>query len=162
MKRRFLLPIFATGLLLTSLGVSQIANAQSSEDGLIKPSDEIPFEEGEIQDEESDPAVEERNLRKEFRGIELTPEEFEQVSQARRQFRQELAEAIKNNYGSIIQLVFLPQSEAETQAGKVLGNPITNYSDAISQILTPEEIKIWQQNMEEDAQTAREQANFET
>ena len=157
MKNLFFLPIFAIGLLLTGLGFSQVAIAQSSQDDLIESIDEIPFEEGEIQDEESDPAVEERNLRKEFRGIELTPEEFDRVRQARRQFRQELTEVMQQDFGSILQLVFLPQSEAEERSGKVLGNPIANYGRAISQVLTPEEIKIWQRNMEEDAQKAREE-----
>lgn len=105
--------------------------------------------EGEVIDHE-DPAAEERNLKEEFQGTNLTPEQFEQVRQARRQFRDELKQ-VSQDFGSILQLVFLPQDEGERRAGDVLGNPITNYSNALSKILTPEQIEIWQQNMEEYA-----------
>lgn len=157
MKPRFLLPVIATALLLTNLGVSQVAIAQLSQEDLIESIDEIPFGDIKIIEREYDPAVQERNLRKEFRGIDLTPQEFEQIRQARRKFHQELKTVVKKDFGSIIQLVFLPKAEAESRSGEVFSNPLTNYSNAMSKILTPEEIKIWQQNMEESAHKRRNQ-----
>ncbi|MEB3360222.1 MAG: hypothetical protein VKK04_26085 [Synechococcales bacterium] len=36
--------------------------------------------------------------------------------------------------------------------GNILGDAIANYSDGVSEILTPEQLRIWQQNMDEYVQ----------
>ena len=151
MKRQLVLSIFAAIALIGGLSGQNVASAQFSEDFLIESIDEIPME-GEVTDHESDPAVEEQNLREEFRGVDLTAEQFEQVRQARRQFRDEMTQILSEDFGSVLQLVFLPQAEAESRSVNVLGNPIVNYGNALSEILTPEQIEIWQKNMEADAE----------
>ena len=150
MKCRLLLPtlVATSTILMIGFGVSNnIAVAQLSEDALIDSIDKIPMN-GEVIDHESDPAVEERNIKNEFKGIDLTPQRLEQIKQARRQLRTGLKQVMKSDFSQILKVVFLPKQQAEERAGNILENPIAGYGEAISKILTPEEIKIWQRNLE--------------
>lgn len=145
MKRNRFMSIMAGLIILTGTGISNIAMAQVSRGNLIVDNN---FMNGEVTNPESDPKVEERNIKDEFRGINLTAQRFDQIKQARRQFHNGLRQAFKSNIGSILQLVLLPGKEAEDRLGNLLRNPMSDYSEALTNILTPEEIKIWQQNGE--------------
>lgn len=150
MKRNKLVPIMAGLIILTGAGVSNIVMAQFSRSKLMVNNDNISHNE-EDTGPESDPKVEEHNLQNEFRGINLTPQQFDQIKQARRQFRDGFKQAALSNFGSLFQMTLLPKKEAEDMGTNIFRNPIVNYSEAISKILTPEELKIWHRNLEEGA-----------
>ncbi|MGG6270727.1 hypothetical protein ACQ4M3_39410 [Leptolyngbya sp. AN03gr2] len=104
-----------------------------------------------ITDHESDPSVEERNLRNEFRGINLTPQQFEQLRKARRQLRADLKQIMSGNMGQLLMLFVLPKAQADQRSVEIFKNPMGNYASAISKTLTPEQFKIWQRNVEQGA-----------
>lgn len=92
MKRRLFLPISATGLLLTSLGFSQIANAQSKQNDLEnwQPTPE------EVQGWHNDFIA--QLYEQWFAGIELTPaqEKFSKAENARYYYQfQELGDRVE-------------------------------------------------------------------
>ncbi|MGF1499638.1 MAG: hypothetical protein ACFB8W_22865 [Elainellaceae cyanobacterium] len=111
----------------------------------------VPFE-----DAESDPAVETRNLEREFAGTNLTPEQFEQVRQVRRQFRAEMVEAAQTRFPQLLLMMLLPQERAERLAGNIFGDAIANYGEGVAEIFTPEQLTTRQQNMEEYVQSSQQ------
>lgn len=153
MKRNKLMAILVGAIVLSSIGVFNAVAQSPSQRDLINSINKIPMTDEQITDPESDPVVETRNLQVEFKGTNLTPQQFEQIRQARRQFRADIKQVMSDDLGKILQLVFLPKAQAEKQSVEVLGNLIAGYSNAVSRILTPEQIKIWQQNLERGAQS---------
>lgn len=113
-----------------------ITNNQTTPDGIT------------VQYEESSPAEEERNLKQEFRGINLTQQQLEQVKQLRRQLKAELKQVIIPNLAQVLMLTVLPKQQAEQKLGDLLGKPLTAYGEGLSKVLTPAQLKVWQKNAE--------------
>ena len=153
MKHRFFLPILTSVVLLTGMEANTVASAQINKREpvqtnavSIEVADDFPLE-ADVDNPQIDPAAEEQRLREEFRGINLTLQQFERVRQARRLFHSELQKAASQNFGLLLfQFAFSSQVEASQRAREVLGNPIANYVNALAEILTPEQLRIWRQN----------------
>jgi Spy/CpxP family protein refolding chaperone len=163
MKRRFLTSTLTGLIILAGVIIPTSVQAQSTPDQnqrgiMIDLLDQVPFA-GEVNDLESDPAVEERNLRQEFRDIEMTNSQFDQIRQARRQFRADLGEIMTSNLGGLIQLIFLPKAQAEQKSIEIFGAPIRSYGESIARVLSPEQVQVWQRNMEQDAQNRQQQTS---
>jgi hypothetical protein len=110
-----------------------------------------------VHNSESDPVVEARNIEREFRDIDLIPQQLEQVKQIRRQFNTGMIDAVRTNFAQLMMAMFLPQKQAESLLGNVLGNPIQSYGQQLSQLLTPAQLEIWQRNTQAMAQQPPEQ-----
>jgi Spy/CpxP family protein refolding chaperone len=160
MKRHFLTSTLTGLIILAGIIIPTSVQAQSTPDrsqpGVMTDLlNQIPLA-GEVTDLESDPAVEERNLRQEFRDIEMTNPQFDQIRQARRQFRTDLGEIMTSNLGGLIQLIFLPKAQADRKAIEIFGAPMRSYGEAISRVLSPEQVQVWQRNMEQDARNRQQ------
>lgn len=82
-------------------------------------------------------------LSNEFKGIKLTSDQTTQIQKARREMQTEMVQQLQNHPQLINQL------QSDLQAGRlnqVLSQPLSNYRDAIAQILTPPQQQKWQKN----------------
>jgi hypothetical protein len=84
-------------------------------------------------------------ISQEFKGVKLTPEQTTEIQRARRDMQSEIVQQLQNNPQLIQQL------QADLQAGRLsqtLSQPLNSYSDAIAQILTPQQQQKWQKNFD--------------
>ncbi|MER3476843.1 MAG: hypothetical protein C4287_10315 [Leptolyngbya sp. ERB_1_2] len=84
-------------------------------------------------------------LSDEFKGIKLTPDQTAQIQKARREMQTEIVQQLQNNPQLIKRL------QSDLQAGRsnqALSNSLSNYSDVIAQILTPQQRQKWQKNFD--------------
>jgi hypothetical protein len=83
-------------------------------------------------------------LTKEFKGMELTPDQEKQIQQARETLRSQTAQMLQANPEMLMKL------QADLQAGKLdetFSKPLKAYSDQVSGILTPEQRQEWQKRL---------------
>lgn len=107
--------IFACTLGLWGMGAfTGTALAQSVRNGSTDPSMTDPA----VTEDESNPAVEARNIGREFRGVNLTPQQREQVLKARRQMRAEFQWAVSSpgSLVTIFRMIFSSGADAERVA----------------------------------------------
>ncbi|MBD1824850.1 hypothetical protein H6F51_20485 [Cyanobacteria bacterium FACHB-DQ100] len=84
-------------------------------------------------------------LSDEFKGIKLSADQAAQVEKAHRQMQTEIVQQLKNNPRLVNQL------KADLQAGRLnqtLSQSLSNYKDAVAQVLTPEQQQKWQKNFD--------------
>ncbi len=84
-------------------------------------------------------------LSNEFKGIKLTSSQTGQIQQARREMQTEMVQQLQNNPQLIKQL------QSDLQAGRLnqaLSQPLSNYRNAIAQILSPQQQQKWQKNFD--------------
>ncbi len=81
----------------------------------------------------------------EFKGMKLTTEQNAEIQKAQRQMQVEMVRQIQNNPGLIQQLRSDLQQE---RLDPTLVQPIKNYSDAVAQVLTPQQQQKWQKNFD--------------
>lgn len=153
MKHRFFLPTLTIVVLLTGIEANTVASTQINQGEPVQ-TNEVSIEitgdsslETALESPRVGSTAEEERLREEFRGINLTLQQFEQVRQARYLFNRELEKAASQNIGLLLfQFAFSSQLEASQRAREVLGHTIANYANALAEILTPEQLRIWCQN----------------
>lgn len=157
MKYNKLMLVAASVIGLSSIGIAHRVEARSIEQSVANVPNALSTENSGWIDHESDPAVEARNLDREFRGVNLTPQQREQVVQARRQLRADMKQVVTspNALGTIFRMLFSSQVSAERIAADWLGESIGTYAQSLSEILTPQQLAIWQRNSEEDARNRR-------
>ncbi|HTL90144.1 MAG TPA: hypothetical protein VL134_12145 [Leptolyngbya sp.] len=83
------------------------------------------------------------SLSDEFKGIQLTAEQNAEIQNARKTLQSELVKQFKENPNLVEQL------QSELQKGRLdttLSQPVTNYSNDVTQILTPQQQQQWQKN----------------
>jgi hypothetical protein len=156
MNQRLLMPILVSVFVLAGLGISRVTAGQAIDNQLPNTVQEdydlqkpIDPENISFEDDESDPAIEARNIEQEFYGIELTAQQLDQIKQVRRQMRDEFRQVMTTNFGQIMMLMVLPQQQAEQMAGDLFEPPILTYITNVEQILTPAQLQIWQRNFEQ-------------
>jgi Spy/CpxP family protein refolding chaperone len=79
------------------------------------------------------------SLKAEFKGVKLTPDQSTQIQQARREMQSEIVKEIQTN----------PDLIKQIQAGKAdqnLAQPLKNYSQVVTSVLTPQQKEQWQKN----------------
>ncbi|MBD2078874.1 hypothetical protein [Leptolyngbya sp. FACHB-17] len=84
-------------------------------------------------------------LSDEFKGIKLSADQAAQLEKAHRQMQTEIVQQLKNDPQLVNQL------KADLQAGRLnqtLSQSLSNYKDAVAQVLTPEQQQKWQKNFD--------------
>lgn len=84
-------------------------------------------------------------LSDEFKGMKLSPDQIDRLEKARQQMQTEIVRQLQNNPQLVKQL------QADLQAGRLnqtLSQPLSNYRDAVAQVLTPEQQQKWQKNFD--------------
>jgi hypothetical protein len=79
------------------------------------------------------------SLRTEFKGVQLTPDQSAQIQQARREMQAEIVKELQAN----------PDLLKQIQTGKVdqtLSQPLKDYSQAVTSVLTPQQRAQWRKN----------------
>ncbi|MBE9011900.1 hypothetical protein IQ250_16990 [Pseudanabaenaceae cyanobacterium LEGE 13415] len=87
-----------------------------------------------------------KTISQEFKDIKLTSEQRTAIQQARREMQTQIVQQVQNNPQLVQQL------PADLQAGRLnqtLSQPLSNYSEAIAQILTPQQQQRWQKNFDQ-------------
>lgn len=80
-----------------------------------------------------------QSLTTEFKGLQLTPDQSAQIQQARRVMQAEIVKELQAK----------PELLKQIQSGKAdqnLSQPLKNYSDVVTSILTPQQREKWQKN----------------
>lgn len=157
MKYSKLALVAASAIGVSGILIANRVEARSIEQNVANVPSAVSTENSGWTDNESDPAVEARNLDQEFRGVNLTPQQREQVVQARRQLRTDLRQVMTspNAIGAIFRMLFSSQAAGERIAADWLGESIGTYAQSLSEILMPQQLAIWQRNSEEDARNRR-------
>ncbi|MBD1844747.1 hypothetical protein H6F89_15345 [Cyanobacteria bacterium FACHB-63] len=86
-----------------------------------------------------------RTFSDEFKGMKLSAEQIDRLERARQQMQTEIVRQLQNNPQLVKQL------QADLQAGRLnqtLSQPLSNYRDAVAQVLTPEQQQKWQKNFD--------------
>jgi len=84
-------------------------------------------------------------LSDEFKGIQLSSDQTAQIQRARREMQTEIVQQLQNNPQ------LLKQLQSDLQAGRsnqALSDSLSNYSDAVAQVLTPQQRQKWQKNFD--------------
>lgn len=94
---------------------------------------------------------EENNKRFKNAGLPLTPQQEAQMWEAEEKLSKELLEnTFKGNYGknfiAILAAMMISKEQGEVAVSSAVNKPLTDYIQAVDNILTPEQQKFWQQS----------------